>query len=892
MKIRIELTGNGMAILEFRTGGNKVEAAMVDSLARRAGIVLIEGAAGHGKSALLQQAERVAASLDALVLSTVCSAAERDIPFSTLRQLLVGVREGLLDDFASVASDPQILAGVHEFCAQIDVLSRRRPVIFCIDDMHHADEASLQYLGALTRGGRERVLLVMTRSPYFDRPYPASIDSALSRSDIERIVLEQMNTDEVDDLLRRNPDLAGIGAMPRELREAAGGNPLLVKTLLDELCDADPAAHSDPVPWAGTRFARAVLTCLRRSGYAAKEVACAYAVLQDVPEPENVAHLLGLPVTTVTQALDALNATGIIVGLRYRHPRLARFVLEAMDPVAQARLHRDYASLLHRTGAPIGDVVRHLEASYAEDQAWPDLPWAADLLREHAERLVDEDKPRQAARFFELARKASQDPGLCAAIDLRLAAITWRFAPNIAERHLAAPLRMVGEGVLSTGRMDVLARLLKAQGRIAEARDVSDQLAGRLGDADGAYDIAARHDGAVLWGMPEQIGADPAAHERFLEASTLSEYTVLPIVQALRALMLSDQLDRVSAWCLRLSETAEKRDAPGWVALFATLHGEALLRLGDLPGAERYATQAKEALSDGCRSVFAGAAHTLLIRARTSMGSHVEVARMLDALASELLCDTVFRPGYLYAHGQHLMALGQTAAALHEFLDAGRLLKAWDMDRPLALPWRTDAAEALIKLGETAQAERLIEQQLAMPDGCHPRLRGESLRLRAAMAATPEQQQSLLEQAVEELQRAGDRLQQARAMADLGRLLQTRGERGRADSLNRSAWNLAQACGAMGLQEEILPALAVASQPGALVPRQVRRDDRGARLSESEQRVATLAAQGYTNREISAQLWVTVSTVEQHLTRVYRKLRISRRQDLPADLQLKCVEGA
>ncbi|WP_328663547.1 helix-turn-helix transcriptional regulator [Streptomyces sp. NBC_00328] len=877
-----------MAISEFQAGRKIFETVIAGFLERRSGVVLIEGPAGHGKSALLRQTENAAASLGALVLSGVCSAAERGTPLGALRQLLAGVREGLPAGFPALG--PQAPAGVHEFCAQIDALSRQRPVVLCVDDVHHADEASLQYLGTLAHGAREQVLLVVTRSPYFDRSYPASLDGVSPGGGVERITLKQMDVEEVDSLLRRQSGLARHGATPQELRDAVGGNPLLVRTLVDELHDRDPVAPADPV--SGARFARAVLTCLRRSGHAANDVACAYAVLQSGPPPEDVAQLLALPVTTVTQALAALRASGIFAGLRYRHPRLARLVLEGMDPVAQARLHRRYAALLHRTGAPIAEVVRHLETSHTSDESWTDLPWAADLLWEHAERLIGGEQHREAARYLELARAACQDPGLRAAIDLRFAAITWRFAPDTAERHLAVPLRMVEEGGLSTGRMDVLARLLRAQGRISEARHVSARLAGQLGDVDGAFDIAARHGGAVLWDMPEQTGADLAAHEHFLADSTLSEGTVLSIVRALRALTLSDRLDQVPVWCARLSEAAMQRDAPGWVSLFATLHGEALLRLGDLPGAERCGLQAKGALSDGCRSVLAGAAHTLLIGTRTAMGRHGDVAQMLDTLAPELLCDTVFRPGYLYAHGQHLMALGQAAAALHEFLDAGRLLTAWAMDRPLALPWRTDAAEALLRLGETQQAERLIEQQLALPDGRHPRLRGEALRLRAAMAATPEQGQTLLEQAVEELRRGGNRLQQAKAMTDLGRLLQSQGDAGSAGSLNRRAWNVAQACGAQGLQEEILPGLTVAPQAGTLVPRQAQHDDRGGKLSESEQRVATLAAQGYTNREISTQLWVTVSTVEQHLTRVYRKLSISRRQDLPADLQLKCVEGA
>ncbi|MEU8960348.1 MULTISPECIES: AAA family ATPase [unclassified Streptomyces] len=878
-----------MAISEFQAGRKRFETVVVDSLERRSGVVLIEGPAGHGKSALLGQAESAAVSLGALVFSGGCTAVEREAPLSALRQLLAGVRDGQPTGFPAQGFEPGALAGVHEFCARINALSRQRPVVLCLDDVHHADETSLQYLGTLAHGAREQVLLIVTRSPYFDRSYPASLDGASLDGRVERIVLKRMETDEVDDLLRREPGLSGLDTTPRELRDAAGGNPLLVKTLLDELHDRGPGSRTDPV--TGTRFARAVLTCLRRSGHAAKDVACAYAVLQGGPEPEDVAHLLALPVTTVTQALAALRAAGIFTDRRYRNHRLARLVLEGLDPVDQARLHRRYATRLRRTGAPIAEVVRHLEAAHTADGAWTDVPWAADLLREHAERLIAGEQHRQAARYLELARTACQDPDLRATIDLRLAAITWRFAPDAAERHLVAPLRMVQEGTLSTGRIDVLARLLRTQGRIAEAREVSRRLAARLGDVDDAYDIADRHGGAVLWDMPEQTGVHPAAHEQFLEASTLSEGTVVSIVRALRALTLSDRLDQVPLWCQRLSDTARERDAAGWASLFTMLHGEALLRLGDLPGAERCGLQAQQTLSEG-RSVLAGAVHTLLIRVRTVMGKHGDVAQMLDTLAPELLCDTVFRPGYLHAHGQHLMALGQAAAALHEFLDAGRLLTAWAMDRPLALPWRTDAAEALSQLGETQQAERLIEQQLALPDGHHPRLRGKALHLRAAMAATPEQAMTLLEQAVEDLRRGGDRLQQAKAMTDLGRLLQSQGDAGRAGSLNRRAWTLAQACGAQGLQEEILPGLAVAPQPRLLVPRQAQRDDRGTQLSESEQRVATLAAQGYTNREISAQLWVTVSTVEQHLTRVYRKLSISRRQDLSAELQLRCVEGA
>jgi DNA-binding CsgD family transcriptional regulator len=63
-------------------------------------------------------------------------------------------------------------------------------------------------------------------------------------------------------------------------------------------------------------------------------------------------------------------------------------------------------------------------------------------------------------------------------------------------------------------------------------------------------------------------------------------------------------------------------------------------------------------------------------------------------------------------------------------------------------------------------------------------------------------------------------------------------------------------------------------------------------LSRAERRVAKLAAIGYTNREIAARLYITVSTVEQHLTRVYRKLNVNRRSELSVSLQVDVANSA
>src|SRR5262249_3683274 len=67
--------------------------------------------------------------------------------------------------------------------------------------------------------------------------------------------------------------------------------------------------------------------------------------------------------------------------------------------------------------------------------------------------------------------------------------------------------------------------------------------------------------------------------------------------------------------------------------------------------------------------------------------------------------------------------------------------------------------------------------------------------------------------------------------------------------------------------------------------------DQAAKLTDAERRVPVLAARGLTNNQIAGRLYVTVSTVEQHLTRVYRKLRVECRDHLPSRLFVEAVEG-
>ncbi|MFI5671378.1 BREX system ATP-binding domain-containing protein [Streptomyces sp. NPDC051704] len=719
-----------------------------------------------------------------------------------------------------------------------------------------------------------------------------------------------------------------------ELHRISGGNPLLLRALVEE---TGAGAGQAPAPAVGGPYAQAVATCLHRTGPTALAAARTAAVLGEQSTPERVVRLLGGSAAATRRALAALEAAGLVEtagrpdtpgryetpgpyetagrhdapglpeaspwpaasgeagasgraaapgradgggradGTRFRHPAARAAVLEDTGPATRADLHRRAARLLREDGAPATTVAGHLLAAAADHPATGPAttdPADVEVLREAAEELLVRGDARLATRLLELALRAGADAHTSHGIRLRLAQVAARFDPAAAERQLTALLEAHRSATPNTEHTRLLVALLYAQGRIGEA--VGLDAAGAGGVAGGT----AGRGGAAAFDT--DLDTPAAVSERLLRGTRPADATVAPLAQAVRSLTASDQPDRAVSWSRKLLEEAERAGAPGWVSLFGTLHAEALLRLGDLTGAHAHATAALQALPDRTGSAFHCAPTAVLIRACSAMGRFTEASRLADRQLPPRLPASLHGPAYLRARGLHRLAVNQPHAALADFLETGRLLADWRIDRPAHLPWRTDAAEALLRLGEARQAEQLVLDQLAHPDARRPWVRGVSLRLRA-LTGEPRRRTALLGQAVEELHRSGDRVETARAMADLGRALQSEGS-SKGNTMVRNAWNLAKDSEAVALCREILPDAPLTPPVRDRAQAGGRTAAGGARLSGSEQRVATLAAQGLTNREISAKLFLTVSTVEQHLTRVYRKLRISSRGDLPMDL--------
>jgi DNA-binding NarL/FixJ family response regulator len=152
--------------------------------------------------------------------------------------------------------------------------------------------------------------------------------------------------------------------------------------------------------------------------------------------------------------------------------------------------------------------------------------------------------------------------------------------------------------------------------------------------------------------------------------------------------------------------------------------------------------------------------------------------------------------------------------------------------------------------------------------------------LRAAgLVAGGQRGQALLREAVEVLAGPDTRLEQARALADLGALLRRSNHRVEARQLLRQAVDAAHHLGAGALARRAETELRATGAK----PRRVLLSGLEA-LTASERRIAELAAEGLTNREIAQTLFVTARTVEGHLTNVFNKLDVQARTALPAAL--------
>jgi DNA-binding CsgD family transcriptional regulator len=220
------------------------------------------------------------------------------------------------------------------------------------------------------------------------------------------------------------------------------------------------------------------------------------------------------------------------------------------------------------------------------------------------------------------------------------------------------------------------------------------------------------------------------------------------------------------------------------------------------------------------------------------------------------------------------LSLSDPGAAAALLAPAATAMASMDFQEPAAVPLLPDAAEALLAVGQLAEAESMVamlEKSGRTPDRAWARAVGARTRglLRAATGdldgADSAFATALAAHAVLPL-----RYDRGRTFLAVGRLRRRRNDRrGAREAFERAEADFA-AVGADGWARNATAELArVSPHPGA-----------GSDLTPTEQRIAELAGSGMTNREVAATLFVSPKTVEANLTRVYRKLGIRSRAEL------------
>lgn len=810
-------------------------------------------------------------------------------------------------------------------------------LLITVDDVQYTDPATLFCLRYLAqRLPQLPVALVLTRGTLLpDEQSPRILDDLMYQASVRRFHLHPLSRKGVGQLAARLTAAVPSDHVAEELHRLSMGNPLLAHALVEdglraasesEAAPGLPAADDPALQPAaaeglstGQVFQQAVLTCLHRLGPQAERVARCVAVLDGEATPALLSRLSGIDEQSVQTCLHLLTRIGALEGTQVRHPGMRQTLLRDMHPSEGTELRHRAAGLLYNNGAAPQAVAAHLLHSRPLQEGW-----VVPVLQEAARQALADGDVAQGLRCLELARDCCTEEAERLSVMSQYAFSQWQLRPadsaqyfltlknSIMAGKLANDNAMrVAEGMMFYLHFDDAMKVVDHQNRDEVAGPtlnstrllMASEFLGLLDrprrplpkahlSATSTSEVRARH--ALARALHR--GADEEAialAEQVLQGShSPGAWKLDGFRAALMALCYADQLDDARKWYEVLSAESERYEAPAWKALLESSGAMISLRRGQLGDAVRQAETALAHWSGRTWNVGSASAIAVLIESLTAMGKHEAVVKLLAEEPPQALFQTRSGVHYLYARGRHYLATGKLSMALTDFMGCGTLMQRWNVDTPALAPWRLGASEAWMRLGDRERAVRLVEKQLAASELGSPRARGMTLHSLALLQPTA-QQPPILQDAFDRLDNNSAWYEAAAVLVDLSRAYQQLGERSVARQTARRAWRLAKSCRAESLCQALVPTKAtrMADAKEAASPAGDHRGDQFGfeRLSESERRVAVLATQGYANREIADRLFITVSTVEQHLTRVYRKLGVrNREQLLDGDRVISC----
>jgi DNA-binding CsgD family transcriptional regulator len=883
--------------------------------------LVITGEPGVGKTILWNACVERAEGQLGCVLSCRAVEAEASLSFAALADLfgerlgdgltaLAGPRRRALE-IALLIEEPGLEASDQRAIALafLDVLrafAERGPVLVAVDDVHWLDSSSacvLQFAFRRLRNERIGLLATLREGPGIRLP--------LDLDNLELLSLGPLSLGSLHQLLKKRLGLDLTRPEIARLHKVTGGNPFFALELGRELGRAKARlAPGEPLPvpdnlleLVGGRLARLP----KRTG----EVLLSAAALAR-PTAEVLAMAHG---EQTEAALERAVRAGVIElegsRIRFSHPLIAA-VCYGEAPVWKRRAaHR----LLAEVVSDAEERARHL--ALACDRADGSV---ADALAGAAERAAGRGATAAAAELAELAAELTPADGSLKRRRFLRAADFHCFSGD-RERAAAIPKRLLADVPAGGERADVLfalasARTLEIPAIIEICEEAMREAAGDdarctrilaflswtkllAGDVPGALaDARSGLEKAERLGRPEPLARalgriaaletwtteiTPGLLERAValeeQLARPLEYWESPTMAFGRHLVQLGQLDRARTVLAR----EEQRAAAGGD------EGSRVHLLFHLTMLEWFSGRWERALEYADQALeLAEQIHDDLYRGMTLFGkAHIEallgrldVARAAaeeGVILGEATADALFPIWNLGVLGHIELTLGhlETAARYLRPLPERLISLGWnDVVDPL---W-PDAIETLVGLGDLAQARVYLDYfEVQGRRRASPWALGAAARCRGLLAAAEQD----LPAAFEALEHALAMREWAQFPFERGRTLLALGSVHRRAKQKRAA------------REALEQALAVFDELGAPLwaakgrkelARIGGRRRASKELTEAEERVASLAAEGRSNKQIAAALFVSVHTVEAHLSRIYRKLKIRSRAELAHDI--------
>ncbi len=903
----------------------------VGSIAAGAAALVLEGDAGMGKTTLWSAATADAAEHGLRVLHARPAESETTLSFSALGDLLHPVLEEALEplpDAQRRALGRALVLGEEEGpppdphavgVAVLNVLralADAQPTVVAIDDVQWLDSASS---GALAYAARrleaECVGVLLARRTPLESGLAFELSRSLPAGRFAEVEVEPLDVTCLHRVVQEHLGVALPRPLLAEVHQAAGGNPFyaleIVRTLRRSGAPVE-AGHPLPVPESlhDLVHGRLLALPLESRQFLLAAAAHAHPTVAITEAASGVSCDVALAPALEARVVDLEGDR-----IRFTHPLLAAGAYETADPLSRTEVHARLAELLADPEARAWQLAASVDqpdesvASVLEDAAGHARDRGglrpAALLLERAEQLTPRDRPEEALRRAVEAATLHFESG-----DARR-----------AESKLDDVVAPLGPGPQRASALVVLARI-RLYERPDEAKELFTRVVAEAGDDrhtlgvahEGVaacsiwmfetFDDAVRHTGIALE-LADELGDEALAADAIL--TRLSAETLLGLDTAAatreRALALqssagdlrvmdqplislaecwgwTDSFEQSQAALVDLMQRAQDHgdeNARPWL-LF--LLGDVERLLGNLEKAYELAREGREAAEQSGQPLFGWLNLALESLVLAQLG-RAQAAQESALRAMDLGTDRFVGLVGSAALGHLALSLGMPSETVRQLEPCVVFVREQGIVEPGAARFIADQVEALVELGRRDEASVLLDwyegnarrfERATALANCM-RCRG----LLAAQAGDLEGADAAFEEALTWHAQVELPLDRGRTLIALGAAQRRAKRRREARETLQEALATFERIGAEVWAErtraELKRISGRAATPGALTP--------------AEQKVAALVAQGKTNREVAAALFLSDRTVEGHLSHIFGKLGIRHRAELATALALR-----